>query len=46
MRYNQAQALFRLEETGQSLSGYTGPSSKALVTQLGIDRPAIWSIPA
>jgi len=43
MRYNQAQALFRLEETGLP-ADRAGPSVQELLTQLGIERPLIWSI--
>jgi len=44
MRYNQAQALFRLDETGHQPSGYNGPAWKDLVLDLGIERPVIWSM--
>jgi class 3 adenylate cyclase/tetratricopeptide (TPR) repeat protein len=46
MRYNQAQALFRLEETGLLPADRAGPSVQDLLAQLGIRRPLIWSIPA
>lgn len=44
MRYNQAQALFRLDQTGQAPSGYAGPTWQALIGELGIQRPVIWSM--
>ncbi len=46
MRYNQAQALFRLDETGRRPQGHAGADWPALVAELGIPRPAIWSIAA
>jgi len=44
MRYNQAQALFRLEQSGQAASGLAGPTWPALIRDLGIERPVIWSM--
>jgi len=46
MRYNQAQALFRLDEIGRMPKDYAGPDWRTLVTQLGIERPVIWSMAA
>ena len=44
MRYNQAQALFRLEEAGCLPANHSGPGLAALLDRLGIERPVIWSI--
>jgi hypothetical protein len=44
MRYNQAQALFRLDEAGCLPQDYSGPGWQALVAQIGITRPQIWSM--
>ncbi|MGL4309239.1 MAG: hypothetical protein ACRCSU_02045, partial [Paracoccaceae bacterium] len=44
MYYNQAQALFRLDETGCLPKDYAGPGWPALLARLGISRPRIWSI--
>jgi tetratricopeptide (TPR) repeat protein len=46
MRYNQAQALFRLTEADCLPADHNGPSWQALLAQLGIERPLIWSIEA
>ncbi|MDO9416701.1 AAA family ATPase [Pararhizobium sp.] len=44
MRYNQAQALYRLDQTGQIPSCLAGPTWQTLIRDLGIERPAIWSL--
>jgi class 3 adenylate cyclase/tetratricopeptide (TPR) repeat protein len=44
MLYNQAQALFRLDEADCKPADRDGPSWQAILTQLGIQRPRIWSI--
>ena len=44
MRYNQAQALHRLDQTGQMPAGYVGPAWQQLVEGLGIARPVIWAM--
>ena len=44
MLYNQAQALFRLDEAECLPKDHEGPGWQALVAQLGITRPKIWSI--
>jgi class 3 adenylate cyclase/tetratricopeptide (TPR) repeat protein len=46
MRYNQAQALFRLDETGLLPAGHAGPTWQDLLSRIRIERPAIWSFPA
>lgn len=46
MRYNQAQALFRLAEADCLPADHAGPDCQALLAQLGIERPRIWSIAA
>ena len=46
MKYNQAQALFRLAEADCAPANQNGPDWLALLAQLGIERPLIWSIPA
>jgi class 3 adenylate cyclase/tetratricopeptide (TPR) repeat protein len=46
MRYNQAQALFRLAEAGCLPADHAGPDCQTLLAQLGIERPLIWSIAA
>ena len=44
MLYNQAQALFRLDEADCLPADQGGPSWQTLLAQLGIQRPRIWSI--
>lgn len=44
MVYNQAQALFRLDEAGRLPKNHSGHGWQALLGQLGIARPQIWSI--
>ncbi len=46
MRYNQAQALFRLGELDLLPADQGGPDLATLLAQLGIARPLIWSIAA
>ncbi len=46
MLYNQAQALFRLNQTGCMPADQSGPDWQTLLAQLGIKRPQIWSIAA
>lgn len=44
MHYNQAQALFRLDQAECATSDHASPGWQALLAQLGIARPEIWSI--
>lgn len=44
MRYNQAQALFRLDQAECAPTDHESPGWQALLAQLGIARPEIWSI--
>lgn len=44
MPYNQAQALFRLDETGCLPADHGGPVWQDLAAALGIKRPQIWSM--
>ncbi|MGB8812423.1 MAG: AAA family ATPase [Paracoccaceae bacterium] len=44
MHYNQAQALFRLDAAECTPKDQSGPGWQALLAQLGITRPEIWSI--
>ena len=46
MLYNQAQALFRLDEAGCLPAGQGVANWQTLLGQLGIERPQIWSIAA
>jgi class 3 adenylate cyclase len=46
MLYNQAQALFRLEEADCMPANHAGPNWQMLLERLGIERPRIWSIAA
>ena len=46
MIYNQAQALFRLDEANGLPPDRSGPGWQALLAKLGIERPRIWSIDA
>ena len=44
MRYNQAQALFRLAEAECMPADHAGHNWETLMAQLGMQRPRIWSI--
>jgi hypothetical protein len=46
MLYNQAQALFRLDETDCLPADRGGPDWQSVLGRLGIERPRIWSVDA
>ena len=46
MLYNQAQALFRLDEAGGLPADHKGQSWQDRLARLGIERPRIWSMDA
>lgn len=46
MQFNQAQALFRLEEAGCLPKDQPGPTWPDLLARLGIARPEFWLIAA